>query len=342
MLRQINQMFYICMLQQQEPAEAETVQDILARAAAKGLLEGVIAPQTSDQVKQKKRQKRKGAAAPLPPLYSLQPAISDTTRLPHVPDGVYEQLPPYTTVHIRADSISDSCCSSIDLNEVTTILNQATATLDQALTALNHASAESESDNTGRNEAFNATSNQLRGHKRKPKALRRTRRTKSHNQTSKKHGSQPSRKRLLRRRQTHRQTHARTHTLTPPTTNIHPATPISPPGTIAAASKSQKLYSGRPQHKTSQKVLVPQTPALDLNGVIKQDAELYRKGSFRSMQVVLPPIRAVSRTFLSSDLTSHLLLSSTYSSSTGSYLSSGLSLPNSRSESRDSDVRPWH
>ncbi|XP_036439293.1 putative methyltransferase NSUN7 [Colossoma macropomum] len=96
---------FICVLKRdQEPAEPETVQDILARAAAKGLLGDLIAPQPSDQVKRKKRERRKGAAVPLPPLYPLPPAIAVTTGLLNdlsVPDRVYEQSPMATAVHIR-------------------------------------------------------------------------------------------------------------------------------------------------------------------------------------------------------------------------------------------------
>ena len=113
------------------------MQDILARAAAKGLLGDLIAPQPSDQVKRKKRERGKGAAATLPPLYPLSPAIADTTGLLNdlsVPDRVYEQLPMATAVHIRTGSMyfsnltaaesSDACRSSTVLNEVSTTLIQ--------------------------------------------------------------------------------------------------------------------------------------------------------------------------------------------------------------------------
>ncbi|KAL6466902.1 hypothetical protein MHYP_G00247060 [Metynnis hypsauchen] len=329
---------FICVLRRdQEPAEPETVQDILARAAAKGLLGNLIAPQSFDQVKRKKRERRKGAAAPLPPLYPLPPAIADTTGLLNdlsVPDRVYEQLPMATAVHIRTGSMhfsnltgeesGDSCRSFTILNEVSTTLNQAS-------TALNQLSAEP--DNSVTNEAV---SKQTKGHKRQSKPRRtkqmqeRKNKSKSRSRATKAHRSQQSRKRQAR---------VRTHTLAPLATTDHPLTPAPPPGTRPVALKSwsslkepQKLHNRRrPQQGTLQEVLGPQPAAMDLNGVIKLKQEVAR-----SMRVVLPPISASGCTLLSSNLSSHLLQSSTSFSSTGSYLSSGLSLPTSRSESRDS------
>ncbi|KAL7841299.1 hypothetical protein SRHO_G00249900 [Serrasalmus rhombeus] len=334
---------FICVLRRdQEPAEPETVQDILARAAAKGLLGNLIAPQPSDQVKQKKRQRQKGAAAPLPPLYPLPPAIADTTGLLNdlsVPDRVYEQLPMATAVHIRTGSMyftnltgdesGDSCRSFTIPNEVSTTLNQAS-------TALTQLSAEP--DNSATNEAV---SKQTKGHRRQSKSRRtkqtqeRQNKSKSRGRATKAHRSQQSRKRRL----THRQARVRAQTLAPLATTDHPLTPAPPPGKRPAALKSwsslkepQKLHNRRkPQQETLQEVLGPQPAAMDLNGVIKLQQEVAR-----SMRVLLPPISASGRTVLSSNLSSHLLQSSTGSSSTGSYLSSGLSLPTSRSESRDS------
>ncbi|XP_037388465.1 putative methyltransferase NSUN7 [Pygocentrus nattereri] len=334
---------FICVLRRdQEPAEPETVQDILVRAAAKGLLGNLIAPQPSDQVKQKKRQREKGAAAPLPPLYPLPPAIADTTGLLNdlsVPDRVYEQLPMATAVHIRTGSMyftnltgdesGDSCRSFTIPNEVST-------TLTQASTALTQLSAEP--DNSATNEAV---SKQTKGHRRQSKSRRtkqtqgRQNKSKSRGRATKAHRSQQSRKRRL----THRQARVRAQTLAPLATTDHPLTPAPPPGKRPAALKSwsslkepQKLHNRRkPQQETLQEVLGPQPAAMDLNGVIKLQQEVAR-----SMRVVLPPISASGCTVLSSNLSSHLLQSSTGSSSTGSYLSSGLSLPTSRSESRDS------
>ncbi|XP_066508753.1 putative methyltransferase NSUN7 [Hoplias malabaricus] len=104
---------FICVLKRdQEQSEPETVQDVLARAAAKGLLAGLMTLEPS-QVKQKKRWKQKGAAATLPPLLPLPPSISDTSRLPNdlsVPD---RDLQSSTT------SLSTSSCLSNGLSPTT-------------------------------------------------------------------------------------------------------------------------------------------------------------------------------------------------------------------------------
>ncbi|KAI4905734.1 hypothetical protein NFI96_012687 [Prochilodus magdalenae] len=346
---------FICVLKRdQEAAEPETVQDILARAAAKGLLGGLIALEPPDQVKRKKGDKRKGAAASLPPLFPAPPAVADTTGLLTdlgVPDRVPEQYPKATAPRMRAGSMSvssltgdDSSCSSIVLNEASTTANHTDVTLDQASTSLSQASAESDSDNSATNEAVNKQRKGQRHRSKGPKTKRSQRKkpkSKSGTRATNAHRSRPSRK----RRTTHRPTRVRAHTLAPATT-IHPLIPAPPPGT--RPNGLQKLYSRRrPQQETSQEVFAPQKAAMDLKGVIKlkQEVENYGKDVVRSIRVVLPPISSSSRTLLTSDLSSHVLQASSTSSSTGSYLSSGLSQPTSRSESRDSErsgVRLWH
>ncbi|KAG9259604.1 putative methyltransferase NSUN7, partial [Astyanax mexicanus] len=63
---------FICLLKRdEEAAEAETVQDILARAAAKGLLGGLMELEPPDQIKLKKKRKEKRKAADPPPPLSL-------------------------------------------------------------------------------------------------------------------------------------------------------------------------------------------------------------------------------------------------------------------------------
>ncbi|KAI7811242.1 putative methyltransferase NSUN7 [Triplophysa rosa] len=73
-----NGCFLCVMKREQDPAEVETVQDILARAAAKGLLGGLMSLDPLNGEKPKKRKKQKG-----PPLASSQnePITSVETNL---------------------------------------------------------------------------------------------------------------------------------------------------------------------------------------------------------------------------------------------------------------------
>ncbi|XP_072525651.1 putative methyltransferase NSUN7 [Salminus brasiliensis] len=295
---------FICVLKRdQEPAEPETVQDILARAAAKGLLGGLITLEPSDQVKpkKKKKEKQKAAAELLPPLFPLQTAISDTTRLLNdisVPESLR------SAVHIRANTVSvntvqqtlnftaedssDFFCSSVIHNEVSTTLNQAS---DQV-------SAISDQDST----ASNTSAKRANDQKNKSESPRRVRRTKvkakSHTHTTKAHRSPQSRKRQLHKRQAHRQTHVRTHTLASSAAIAHPLTPAPPPSRRPTALKSQTSLEElqklprrkRQQQETSQETFGTRPAALDLSGVIKVKQDVKIPPPLPHLLVLISPV----------------------------------------------------
>ncbi|XP_056589704.1 putative methyltransferase NSUN7 [Triplophysa dalaica] len=101
-----NGCFLCVMKREQDPAEVETVQDVLARAAAKGLLGGFMSLDPLSGEKPKKRKKQKG-----PPLASTQNEPSTSVETNLNPD--YTQL--VTTVSQTATIQSTTNLDQISL-----------------------------------------------------------------------------------------------------------------------------------------------------------------------------------------------------------------------------------
>ncbi|XP_026798992.3 putative methyltransferase NSUN7 [Pangasianodon hypophthalmus] len=144
---------FLCVLKREE---AETVQDILVRAAAKGLLNGLALPEKVKKTRTKEKQR--GAPAPAPP----QPDPSLFTD-----PSVSQQLHTDTTAAGGAlDHTRDSRCPSPALND----------------------------NSAAHVEASKATNQQKKGRRRKSRALKYSRRVKTKTRATHKRRTRSSRK----------------------------------------------------------------------------------------------------------------------------------------------------
>uniref|UniRef100_A0A8B9HFS0 SAM-dependent MTase RsmB/NOP-type domain-containing protein n=1 Tax=Astyanax mexicanus TaxID=7994 RepID=A0A8B9HFS0_ASTMX len=317
---------FICLLKRdEEAAEAETVQDILARAAAKGLLGGLMELEPPDQIKLKKKRKEKRKAAdPPPPLSLHQPDASDTTR----PPADDEEFPPALRVSVKTLNHSLNLALNLDA-ENSRSSSRSSIVPDQLYSALDqiHASSDQESEDSRAPE----TNAQERKPQRRTRRNKSKSKSKSRSRTTNSHRSSASRK----KKKLHKRWIHRTHQT--PAAPAHLPLPLPPPppppGTGPADLELQKLLRRR---RVQQEVIGSKPEALELRGRIKVKQEVVR-----SLGVVLPSISAGSqgRRVLSSGLSSDLLQSSSSSSSssTRSPLSTRLLLStSSRTASRDS------
>ncbi|XP_076848614.1 uncharacterized protein LOC143495191 [Brachyhypopomus gauderio] len=95
---------FLCVLKREDPVEPESIQNILARAAAKGLLGGLTASESTEHTKpregqverererkrERKRERHRHAPDSLPPTNTarlLNDSSVDTTQFPTAPDG---------------------------------------------------------------------------------------------------------------------------------------------------------------------------------------------------------------------------------------------------------------
>ncbi|XP_051766687.1 putative methyltransferase NSUN7 [Ctenopharyngodon idella] len=312
-----NGCFLCVMKREQDPAEAETVQDILARAAAKGLLGGLLPPDPLNGEKPKKRKKQKGSTSILPPSSLIEPPASVMISLSPPADSVL------------TDTISQTAAApkhtSTVLNDSSTILDHTSVTKSQTSTLMdatfsttNHFSVLDPLDNDKKQSSV-VRKKRPKGHKPQAKVAKQSRRkktSKSHSRKERQSKSRPPRKRLLHLRPSQ---HAVVNSIKPTPPQTKPAairTPVSP-------YRSRHLHSRATSQRESFK------PKKEM---IKLEASKPFREEIRSRELSLPPVYPLSPSRLSS---------SPYRlySSNSSNFSSSLSSSSSIAKGRDSILR---
>ncbi|XP_026059780.1 putative methyltransferase NSUN7 [Carassius auratus] len=251
-----NGCFLCVMKREQDPAEVETVQDILARAAAKGLLGELLPPDPMNGEKPKKRKKLKGSKPILPPSSLIEPPAS-------------------VMISQTAD---DSNHTSIVLNDSSTILDHASsqkaAVMDATSSTTNHSSVLDHSSNN-RNQPSVVQKKRPKGHKPRAKITKQSKRKKSKSRTRKERQSRsrPLRKKLLHLRPSQHTT----------ITSIKPTPPQSkPPATRTPVSPH------RFRHLSQRESVKPKKE------MIKSEAFKLDREENRSREFSLPPVYPLS------------------------------------------------
>ncbi|KAK7166444.1 hypothetical protein R3I93_006270 [Phoxinus phoxinus] len=259
-----NGCFLCVMKREHDPAEAETVQDILARALAKGLLGGMAAPDPLNGEKPKKRKKQKGSTSIVPPSSLIEPPV------------MIRPSPP-VSVSQTAAVLTDS---STILDHTSLTKSQTSTFMDATLSTTNHFSVLDPSDN----QSSVVRKKRPKGHKPQAKVAKqsgRKKRSKSHTRKERQSRSRPPRKKLLHLRPPQ---HATVNSIKPTPPQNKPAAVRTP----ASPSRSRRLHS----RATSQRESVK--PKKEM---IK--SEPYRDES-RSRELSLPPVYPLSPSQLSS------------------------------------------
>ncbi len=288
------------------------MQDILTRAAAKGLLGGLLPPDPVNGEKPKKRKKQKGSKPILPPSSLIEPPASVMISRSPPADGVLT----YTIIQ-PAD---DSNHTSRVLNDSSTILDHASshksAVIDATSSTTNHSSVLDHSSNN-KNQPSVVQKKQPKGHKPRAKVAKQSKRKKSKSRINKERQSRsrPPRKKLLHLRPSQHTT----------ITSIKPTPPQSKPAafrTPVSPHRSRHLHSRAASQRESVK------PKKEM---IKSEAFKLDREEIRSRELSLPPVYPLSPSHLSS---SPYRLYSSMSSN----FSSGLSSSSSIAKGRDSII----
>ncbi len=282
------------------------MQDILARAVAKGLLGGLLPPDAENREKAKKKKKLKGSKPILPPSSLIEPPASVMISQSPPADGVLT----YTIIQTEDDSNHTSRV----LNDSSTVLDHAPkpAVMDATYSTTNHPSVLDHSSNN-KNQPSVVQKKRPKGHKPRVKAAKQSKR-KSKSHTNKEHQSRsrPPRKKLLHLRPSQHTT----------ITSIKPTPPQSKP--TVSPHRSRHLHSRAASQRESVK---PQKE------MVKSEAFKLDREEIRSRDFSLPPVYPLSPSHLSS---------SPYQlySSVSSHFSSSLSSSSSIAKGRDSII--WH
>ncbi|XP_056112867.1 putative methyltransferase NSUN7 [Rhinichthys klamathensis goyatoka] len=293
-----NGCFLCVMKREHDPAEAETVQDILARALAKGLLGGLTPPDPLNGEKPKKRKKQKGSTSIVPPSSLIEPPASVMISLspPAVSVSQTAAAPKHTS-RVLTDS-------STILDHTSLTKSQTSTFMDATFSTTNHLSLLDPSDN----QSSVVLKKRPKGHKPQAKVAKqsgRKKRSKSHTRKERQSRSRPPRKRLLHLRPSQ---HATVNSIKPTPPQTKPAAIRTP----ASPYRSRHLHS----RATSQRESVK--PEKEM---VKSEAcEPYREET-RSRELSLPHVYPLSPSHLSS---------SPYSSNFSSSLSSSSSIAKGR------------
>ncbi|XP_018949796.1 putative methyltransferase NSUN7 [Cyprinus carpio] len=304
-----NGCFLCVMKREQDPAEVETVQDILARAVAKGLLGGLLPPDPVNGEKLKKRKKQKGSKPILPPSSQIEPLTS----------VMISQSPPADDVLIYTiiQTADDSNHTSRVLNDSSTILDHASsqksAVMDATSSTTNHSSVLNHSSNNTKQPSV-VQKKRPKGHKPRVKVAKQSKRKKSKSRTRKERQSRsrPPRKKLLPLRPSQHTT----------ITSIKPTPPQSKPAAIRTP-----LSLHRFRHLSQRESVKPKME------MIKSEAFKLDREENLSREFSLPPVYPLSPSHPSS---SPYRLYSSMSSNFSSSLSSSSSI----AKGRDSII--WH
>ncbi len=279
------------------------MQDILARAVAKGLLGGLLPPDAENREKPKKKKKLKGSKPILPPSSLIEPPASVMISQSPPADGVLT----YNIIQTEDDSNHTSRV----LNDSSTVLDHAPKpVVDATSSTTNHPSVLDHSSNN-KNQPSVVQKKRPKGHKPRVKAAKQSKR-KSKSHTNKEHQSRsrPPRKKLLHLRPSQHTT----------ITSIKPTPPQSKP--TVSPHRSRHLHSRAASQRESVK---PQKE------MAKSEAFKLDREEIRSREFSLPPVYPLSPSHLSS---------SPYQlySSVPSNFSSSLSSSSSIAKGRDSII----
>lgn len=285
------------------------MQDILARAVAKGLLGGLLPPDPVNGEKLKKRKKQKGSKPILPPSSQIEPLTS----------VMISQSPPADDVLIYTiiQTADDSNHTSRVLNDSSTILDHASsqksAVMDATSSTTNHSSVLDHSSNNTKQPSV-VQKKRPKGHKPRVKVAKQSKRKKSKSRTRKERQSRsrPPRKKLLPLRPSQHTT----------ITSIKPTPPQSKPAAIRTP-----LSPHRFRHLSQRESVKPKME------MIKSEAFKLDREENLSREFSLPPVYPLSPSHPSS---SPYRLYSSMSSNFSSSLSSSSSI----AKGRDSII--WH
>ncbi|XP_056316381.1 putative methyltransferase NSUN7 [Danio aesculapii] len=210
-----NGCFLCVMKREQDPAEVETVENILARAAAKGLLGGLMPPDPLDEDKLKKRKKRKESTTVLPLFSTTDPPASMMINL-NLPDPINPAPNPTSTTPNDSFTILDH----------TSITKSQTSIIDATLSTTNHSNIPDQSYND-QNQSSAVQKKKSKSHTPpvKVKSKQSRRKKAAHKEQSK---SRPSRKKLLHLRPSQ---HMTVNSITPTPPQDKPTairTPVPP------------------------------------------------------------------------------------------------------------------
>lgn len=281
------------------------MQDILTRAAAKGLLGGLLPPDTENREKPKKRKKQKGSKPILPPSSLIEPPASVMISVSPPADGVLT----YTIIQ----TADDSNHTSRVLNDSSTVLDHApkSAVMDATSSTTNHSSVLDHSSNN-KNPPSVVQKKRPKGHKPQAKTAKQsTRKSKSHTNKERQSRSRPPRKKLLHLRPSQHTT----------ITSIKPTPPQSKPATVrtpVSPHRSRHLHSRAASQRESVK------PKKEM---VKSEAFKLDREEIRSREFSLPPVYPLDPSHLSS---SPYQLYSSMSSNFSSSLSSSGSIAKGR------------
>nr|XP_055061517.1 putative methyltransferase NSUN7 [Misgurnus anguillicaudatus] len=281
---------FLCVMKRGDPAEVETVQDILARAAAKGLLGGLMPPDPLNGEKQKKRKKQKDSSL-APPSFSLIKSITP----------VKTSLSPEYDILTASVRQTETIQNHTSLNH--SPIDQISV-MDGTFSSTKPSNVQYQASNeiTQYPPVQKNQSKPQKPHTKAPKQSRRKKTSKSHtNKERQSRTHQPSSKKLLHLRPSQ-------HTTAPPkpTSQTKSTALRTPASTYSRAVSQESLIS-------LQEVLNPKQEVI-ASKVVKLEKEFS-----------LPPVSQLSRTHLSSSF--HRMYSSTSNFSTP--LSSTSSIGNS-------------
>lgn len=197
------------------------MQDILARALAKGLLGGLMPPDPLNEGKPKKRKKQKGSTSIVPPSSLIEPpaSVMISPSPPAVSVSQTAAAPKHTS-RVLTDS-------STILDHTPLSKSQTSTFMDATFSSTNHFSVLDPSDN----QSSIVRKKRPKGHKPQAKVAKqsgRKKRSKSHTRKERQSRSRPPRKRLLHLRPSQ---HATVNFIKPTPPQTKPAairTPASP------------------------------------------------------------------------------------------------------------------
>lgn len=280
------------------------MQDILARALAKGLLGGLMPPDPLNEGKPKKRKKQKGSTSIVPPSSLIEPpaSVMISPSPPAVSVSQTAAAPKHTS-RVLTDSSTILLSKRVGFH--TPLSKSQTSTfMDATFSTTNHFSVLDPSDN----QSSIVRKKRPKGHKPQAKVAKqsgRKKRSKSHTRKERQSRSRPPRKRLLHLRPSQ---HATVNSIKPTPPQTKPAAIRTP----ASPYRSRHLHSRATSQRESVK---PKTE------MIKSEACKPYREETRPRELSLPPVYPLSPSHLSS---------SPYSSNFSSSLSSSSSIAKGR------------
>ncbi|XP_051983582.1 putative methyltransferase NSUN7 [Xyrauchen texanus] len=273
---------FLCVMKREDPAEVETVQDVLARAAAKGLLGDLLPPDLLNEEKQKDKKRKKQKVVP--------PALPPSSLIEHSASLMTSMSPP-----------DDSAlAATINLNNCSTILQQKSAFKSQRLLVMDRKTSITYNSNAQnqasdiKNLSSTIQKKQSKGNRHRRKVAGQSRRikaSKSHSQKERQR-SRPPHKRLPHLRPSQ---HATVYF-------IRPTPPQTKPVALKAPVTHYESRDLQSRGRSQQEVITPKQED------VKSEICRSEMKGIQSRDFTLPPIHQLSPSQHSSSL--HRLYSS--------------------------------